>query len=226
MARFVSFRKLARAIIPDDLYRGQLILRHVKRWEQAGIIFVHIPKNGGTSVNRSLYGRFMGHSTARDIQRWAPKSFEKLPSLALSRNPWDRCLSAYRFAHAGQANDALSDVGMTANPVYQSKVFESFESFVLEWLPTVDLLKEDHVFHPQQRFITHADETLVTHVGQIEEMEEFETYVSDVLGRRVSFGHVNHTTKGDGYQAHFTDNMVETIAQIYADDIMKFGYSF
>jgi hypothetical protein len=222
----LALRKLVKAVIPTDLHRGQLILRHVKRWEQAGAIFVHIPKNGGTSVNHALYGRFMGHSTAADIQRWAPKTFRKLPSVALSRNPWDRCLSAYRFARAGQGNDGLSDVGMTPNPVYQSKAFKSFERFVLEWLPNVDLLKEDHVFHPQLRFITKADATIVTHVGKIEEMASFENYVSELLGKPVHFGHVNHTSKGGKYQEHFSKKMAETIAEIYAADINKFDYKF
>lgn len=212
--------------MPDSLYRGQLILRHTKRWEQAGIIFVHIPKNGGTSVNRTLYGRFMGHSTAADIRRWAPRAFDKLPSLALSRNPWDRCLSAYRFARAGQANDAPTDVGMSPNPVYQSKAFESFERFVLEWLPNVDLLEQDHVFHPQQRFISDGTKSIVTHVGKIEEMGAFETYVSEILGRGISFGHENHTGKGDSYQKYFTPEMVDNVARIYSSDINRFGYTF
>ena len=69
-------------------------------------IFVHIPKNAGTSVKRffnkdrddkfSLY-KIDKHDTIHQIKLKAPKLYDSFKKFAIVRNPYDRMISWYFF---------------------------------------------------------------------------------------------------------------------------------
>ena len=62
-----------------------------------GVIFVHVPRNRGTSVSRALYGRGIKHYSARFYRDLDRNLFNSTPSFALIRDPIDRFVSAYHF---------------------------------------------------------------------------------------------------------------------------------
>lgn len=75
-----------------------------------GLIFVHVPKNAGTSIGRSLFGPYgarLAHYTARFYRNLDPVFFFESPSFAILRDPVDRFLSAYFFIqnHGGDLID-------------------------------------------------------------------------------------------------------------------------
>ncbi|GAH07415.1 unnamed protein product, partial [marine sediment metagenome] len=104
----------------------------------------HIPRNGGTSINNALYGRFMGHYTARDVRFWAPDLFGRLPSFAVTRNPWARLLSAYRFAE--KQSGVLNKLGeKSTRPSHQPRnppVTPELKSRLIQYVD--DPRSEDH----------------------------------------------------------------------------------
>lgn len=212
-------------LMPEWMLMGQLVLRRAHAWQQAGVIFVHVPKNGGTSINNAVYGRFMGHCRVRDIARIRPDLLRKLPSLALTRNPWARAYSAYNFARLGAS---MSDGAQIRQPYrYAISEFESFERFILEWLPERDIDCEDYVFRPQTHFLLDKEDTIgVTHVGKIEEKQSYLPFLEKTLSRRVEIGHLNQTTKPEGYRAAYTPEMRDIVSRCYADDIARFNYDF
>jgi uncharacterized protein (DUF779 family) len=54
-------------MIPEDVLLGYLVFRHSAAWRKTELIFVHVPKNGGTSINNTIYRQFMGHYRISDI---------------------------------------------------------------------------------------------------------------------------------------------------------------
>lgn len=214
-----------KTLLPDGILLGQLALRRSLAWEKAGLIFVHIPKNGGTSINTALYGRFMGHFRIVDIERTRPRLLKTLPSLAVSRNPWARAYSAYNFAR--RPPSANPKVQIQHPEHYQCPEFESFERFVLEWLPSRDLNREDYVFRPQMHFIQNKQQKPgVTKLGKIEDPASYQPFLEEALGRRIEIGHLNQSTGRADYRDAYTDEMRDTLSRCYSIDIGAFGYDF
>lgn len=211
--------------IPEWLRMGQLVLRRTAAWRRAGLIFVHVPKNGGTSINNAVYGQFMGHCRVRDIERFRSDLLRDLPSLAVTRNPWARIYSAWNFARKGAA---MKDGAQIHNPGrYQVPEFESFERFVLEWLPARNLERDDYVFRPQVHFLHKRHGQLgVTHLGQIEHPASYSDYLEQALGRQVEIGYMNQGNSPARYREAFTPEMRDTVARLYAADLQLMQYDF
>ncbi len=120
----------------------------------AGVLFIHIPKTGGTSIAKLLYRRNLPHYTAAFWNLVYGQRIRRLPSFAVVRHPVDRMLSAYRMAVQGGTEVMAYSRYWRA----RLKGLESFESFV------------DHLYdsrgaahrlpldlQPQARFVVGAD---------------------------------------------------------------------
>jgi hypothetical protein len=71
---------------------------------QSGILFIHIPKNAGTSISHALYGREIGHHPIAWYRDRFPHSLAGIPSFALIRDPVSRFVSAFLFLKDGGMN--------------------------------------------------------------------------------------------------------------------------
>lgn len=68
---------------------------------QHPLLFIHIPKNGGTSIKRTLYASDPGHATVRLYDLLASDVLRRATSFAVLREPVDRFLSGYDFLMQG-----------------------------------------------------------------------------------------------------------------------------
>lgn len=201
------------------------IYRRYPYWSRLNCIFVHVPKAAGTSVNKALYGRTLGHYTATAIRDKFPELYERAFTFSLVRNPWDRVLSAYRFACVGR-----TDTMAVRNPSqYRIHEFESFERFVCEWLPQQDVEKVDYIFRPQWMFVCDdRNELMVDHLGHVEAVDETVAILTEKLGRQTSIKNENSTRgpKSDFRSAYCRSEMIDIVESIYIRDIEKFKYTF
>lgn len=76
---------------------------------KAGIVFIHVPKTGGTSISSVLYGRNLPHYDASFYIRTFPSLMARLPSLAVIRDPLARFASGYRFIAQGGTDAMAAD---------------------------------------------------------------------------------------------------------------------
>ncbi|MBV8594607.1 MAG: sulfotransferase family 2 domain-containing protein [Caulobacteraceae bacterium] len=77
--------------------------------ERAGVIFVHIPKTGGTSVSRVLYGRNLPHYSARFYGEVFPDLVRSHASFSIIRHPVARLISGYKFMLDGGSEVIAAD---------------------------------------------------------------------------------------------------------------------
>ena len=211
--------------IPQPIRMQINIFRAKKYWKRTGVIFIHIPKNGGTSVNNALYGRFMGHYSVSDIAVLNKDFLSNLPTLAISRNPWTRLYSAYSFAQKESANTLNSKIHNAK--LYNQNTFDSFERFVNEWLVYQDIRSLDQIFRPQIDFIKRQDNVIaVNHIGMLERPETYTSWLQDNLGNPVQIQHLNKSEPKVSYRKAYNNELIDTVSKIYAEDLSFFNYDF
>jgi hypothetical protein len=204
-----------------------LVRRRTPEWVNSGIVFIHIPRSAGTSINQALYGRFMGHATAAEIRRWGSHALKSLPSFAITRNPWERLVSAYRFAKRGGGAGGAFEAGILRPDQYREAEFDSFERFVKEWLLRRKPKNLDGVFQPQSTFVTSANgQLLVDHVGRLSNLEPTLDFIEAAVGHRPQIPQGNRSGKWVDFRQFYTPELVGLVGDFYAADIERFSYSF
>lgn len=213
--------------LPISLRNAILVRRRTPVWLRAGIVFVHVPRVAGTSMNHALYGRFMGHASACDIRRWGSAALNVLPSFAITRNPWERLVSAYRFAKRGGGVGGAFEAGIFSPQRYQGKEFDTFEVFVKEWLLRQDRAKLDGVFQAQSFFVAGPEgELLVDHIGRLDRLEETIDFVQAILGKPLEVSQGNLSGEHVQFRKYYTPELVDLVGDFYREDICRFGYTF
>jgi hypothetical protein len=205
-------------------------------------IFIHIPKNGGTSIEATLgidhddyraenreimhgwihsedlkvydfVSPALQHLSANDLRRILPDEiFNNYFKFAIIRNPWDRMLSQYLFdrvfKHPTNEREASKDFS-----------FDEFDEYIRA-LPA--FLKQE-----QYKFITDdKGESLVDFVGRFEKLEnDFQTICKEIGISENYLPHIN-TSKHAHYSAYYTEEIKQTVQQMFVRDLEMFGYQF
>lgn len=199
-----------------------------------GYIYVHVYKVAGQSVKMALRKHEMrwlpgintlaaialesppayafrplgAHAGAAQIRDWlGPEEFARLFSFAFVRNPWDWQVSLYHFIRHNKVN-------------YQRRMVSemSFDEYI-RW-------RVDEDRHLQSEYLCDRHgELLVDFVGRFEQLEADFATIATKLGLRLRLPHVN-ATRHDDYREHYTDETAGLVAEAFAPDIDRFGYSF
>lgn len=203
-------------------------------------IFVHIPKNAGTSVQRALVSLdstavtrlelpkgeriHLGAAQIRDAIGAA--AFDECFRFAVVRNPWDRLVSWYSHAVQFPGNQ------------FHRAVQEScptFRDFVLR----EDFKGAGRTRKPQTQMICDASGArLVDFVARFETLTDDFAHVVDELRARAAargrplavlegFGlpAVNRSRHGT-YRDHYDTETRDVVARRFASDLEAFGYEF
>jgi hypothetical protein len=205
-------------------------------------IFVHIPKTGGTSVERALgifadwrqenralmfgriasdairtrgfLSRFLQHLTLPQIRELAPaEAIRGYVSFSVVRNPWDRMVSTY-----ASPDSHLVDTARRAGIEITGLDFADF-------LQAVGRLEHIHL-QAQNAFIcdTHG-RLLVDRVLRFESLSsEFSRLCRD-LSFQGTLGYHNRSNRKP-YRCYYDDRSRRIVAATYRRDIELFGYRF
>lgn len=237
-------KNILRLVVPSpikDQYHEYRNYRHFQNlrkkdgntyncFDKTQTIFIHIPKAGGISVIKSLYGEQadgIGHRTYLHFMNvYGKYNFDRYFKFTFVRNPFDRLLSAYQFLKKG---------GMDSNDErFQREVlshYDTFEHFVMGCLNEKNILNQDiwiH-FYPQYKFLCDEnDNILVDFVGRFECFsEDYDTIRNRVPGAS-ELKHLNKTKdkKITSYREVYTPEMKEKVKRLYKKDLELFGYDF
>jgi len=158
--------KAARTILGQDRTLKLLLARNFRHYRRAGLIFIHVPKCAGTSVSKALYGSSLGHYTARELRSFSPNTFNDLTTVAVIRDPFERALSAYKYANSGGTKTGWA----ASRQEYDQDSFATFESFANTWLAAQSTENLDYVFRRQTDFILDREGNII--VDQLVKLED------------------------------------------------------
>lgn len=198
------------------------------------VLFVHIQKTGGKTVEHIMYERFPGVQKLlgmHDHAKWAkaqmpPTLWEDLFKFAFVRNPWDRLVSWYSMIK--------QSVGVQS-PHERNKL----RQYVIDTAPTfTDFIKhctativenggtKSFLFNQLDYIADDDDNLIVDFVGRYESFSQDMTRILTKLGiDDCTIPHAN-ASRHDHYSRYYTDETREIVADRYARDIAFFGYCF
>lgn len=142
------FKELLIAYTPENLYYRIRCRKNFKHWNKHNSIFVHIPKNGGTTESIAKYGEFLGHVPFAAIEKNLPSLTASKHFYGYYRDPVERFLSAYNYA-----NNGASEVTSRFRRFNASK----YQGDILTLVATLQKLRLEHcdpIFKPQSFYVS------------------------------------------------------------------------
>lgn len=180
-----------------------------------GLLFIHVPKTAGTSIHMALYGRTLSHDSLAAWQETYPRSMAGIRTAAVVRDPVDRFLSAFHYLKRGGMNSFDAEFASRylqpfATPGDLADAMERTD--VQRWL-----LCEGFHFRPQADFLRDRSGAVrIDHLFAYERLDDAAARLSDILGRSITFPHLNRTDRPD---LSLTNQQVRRVRSIYAEDV-------
>lgn len=199
--------------------RGQSKFKHY--FDRHKCIFVHIPKAAGQSLGESLFNDpFPGHWKLTDYEWENRKKTSSYFTFAISRNPYDRLVSAYFYLMNSTKSEL--DRYFVKNVLIK---YPTFEEFVLNGLLDEEIIRWVH-FVPQTEFIKTKNGRMIDYVGKLETMDEAVGHICEKLGvSNVEVPKKNESVRKD-YNGYYTKQMKDVVYDFYQKDFEVLGYSY
>jgi hypothetical protein len=182
--------------------------------QEAGVLFVHVPKNAGQSVSEALYRVQIRHNSIRYYRRATP-DLARLPSFAILRDPADRFLSAYHYGLSGGTADNRITHGLRRRYMQFRSVHDALDHVEAARSP----YEIDHIFRPQSWYVT--DETgapAVDRLLHISDLQRLPTLLPQLARRPI--GHING---GGERSARLSADAEARVRRLYAADYQLLG---
>jgi len=183
------------------------------------VVFIHVPKTAGTSMERREFIGGNSHARIRDFNN-VGGAFK----FAFVRNPWDRFVSA-AFHKPNITGKEHSKEGFTEFvEKCQAMDFDLWVDHAMKSYPNGDGWPIHHHFLPQWFFLLEEDGQVgVDFVGHYESLMADWEHVCNRMGMPA---HMGHAREGDHehYTNYYNNDTWDIVGSMYKKDITLFGY--
>jgi len=175
------------------------------------MVFVHVPKNAGTSISLALYNRQIQHKSYRCLAAFMPDIIDSREVFATYRDPQERFLSAYKFLRS----NGTGVVGVSKNFAALMKGRSTIDEY-LDFMERSERIYDlDFTLRPQNWFLKDAAGTIK--VDRLFDISSGNSRLRQYLGDHGVTGlpHVN----ASGHEAiELSQRQKARIRAIYKDD--------
>lgn len=159
------------------------------------------------------HGRLWKHSTLSDIDGLvSADDIEKMFTFTLVRNPWDRMVSYYYWLQDQNFDNAFVTYAKTAD----------FDAFLR--LP--DVVRSFRDYPARAYMITRSGFEKCDLYIRLEHLAEDIGPLEEHLGFPLEIAQVNRSQRSGDYRSYYSDSLRAHVADVFAEDIQRFGYHF
>lgn len=199
--------------------------------ENPKLVFIHIPKNAGTSVNFWLKKNLKGEKkgiTHGGIQH-IPEIWNDAFTFAIVRNPWDRTLSFWSFLKGKIARKlARAKDGSKEQEGLQLElalIKSGFENWVYEGGLDYPLTNNKKSwFRYRQNQIDWLPKN-PTHILKYEKLNKHFQIIQEFTNCYIPLSK-NNTSSHENYRTYYNPHLKNYIGDIFDKDIKRFNYDF
>jgi|19_taG_2_1085344.scaffolds.fasta_scaffold84586_2 hypothetical protein len=199
--------------------------------DERKIIFVHIPKNAGTSIRRYFGNLSTYHETIYDFKDTFPDKYNSYRKFAVVRNPYDRMVSWYFYLQR-QAKEWIRLIdpenGMNlAESLDKEKFNEIFTDSFIKWVvnpfkysDTKRQLPESANFDLRLTKMQHewVDDTVT-----ILKYENLNEEINEFFEEEINLPVINKSTHMK-YLNYYNKHSLDIVYERYKEDFEKFNY--
>ena len=197
-----------------------MVVCHIRK-----IIFIHIPKTAGSSIEHLLRdegkyeldfigvrnGRSTHHYMGIELKMILKELYPTYYKFSFVRNPYDRLISEYFWCR-------INNVGHKFN-----KTFDEFLDYVENVIKNKKFFKpiENDHFIPQYSFLFFNNKLLVNNIFKYEDIETVVPLIKKRLKIKTSLQHLNKSVKNE---ITLTQEQKDRIYNLYQIDFQTFNY--
>lgn len=225
MTPIINWHNLHPGPVAMGLVTAKCYLKPIPKFETLmgeRLLFVHIPKNAGTSIANMFFGRgFMpGHYKWWFYRYYfGSHDYERMFKFAFSRSPFSRLASAYFYLRAG--GNSARDLAFARENLFEGETFAGF----VERLVRFRALREWLHFQPQHPFVFDRHDRLrVDHLARFENFSQEVETLEAKLGRAVQPLHEKKGAPKELRAFYESDRTRNLVASLYAKDFELLGY--
>jgi hypothetical protein len=195
------------------------------------LIFIHIPKNAGSSIKKYLVGedefnkfkRPWDHKTINDIKNEDFDKYKSYKKFAIVRNPYDRVVSWFAYLKRYRLDNDLLNTYQYDSKTNSYKIIETVKAPVEEfknWILDpysdfnkttiiLDLLKSQHKW---------IDESVT-----ILKYENLNSELSNFFNKKIKLPKINNTSRFNVIN-YYDKKSLDIVYNRYKQDFKKFNY--
>ena len=199
--------------------------------DERKIIFVHIPKNAGTSIRRYFGNLSTYHETIYDFKDTFPDKYNSYRKFAVVRNPYDRMVSWYFYLQR-QAKEWVRFIDPEnganfAKNLDEEKFNEIFTDSFIKWV--VDPFKYSDTKRQLPKSsnydlrLTKTQHEWVDDTVTILKYENLNEEINKFFGEEINLPILNKSTRMN-YLNYYNKYSLDVVYERYKQDFEKYNY--